>query len=102
MKKLKLFLLHPFLVIFCPDFWKSFPVEDKEGPWVACALRTNLFNREGTEIYTRLMPDATLKEAYVVARKLALKLDNRTPYADGELGINWAIRRPNENDRYYE
>jgi len=76
----------------CPKFWESFPSKDLAGPWMAVALRTNPF-RGPCERKTRLVRSG-LYEAYIKARSLALDLDRETPCADGEIGVNWAVRRP--------
>lgn len=82
-----------FLSTSCPGFYTSMPEEDKPGTWVACAIRTNPFSG-GREVYSEEVEG--LVSAYVRARELALKLDRETPYADGELGVNWAVRRKEE------
>jgi len=72
----------------CPNFWRDMP-EDRPGKFVAAALRTNAFGPP-REIYTEVVDGFV--NAYIKARSLALKLDLITPYANGELGVQWAIR----------
>lgn len=74
----------------CPKFWESMPKEDKPGLWDAVALRTSAFGPR-REIYTKTVKGFV--NAYVEARSLAPKLDCVTPFADGELGVEWAIRK---------
>ena len=64
---------------------------NEPGPWVACALRTSTFGTR-REIYSETVKGNALI-AYCKARLLALRLDEETPYADGELGVAWAVRK---------
>ena len=79
----------------CPNFYEHFPKENKDGDWVAVAIRTTIGSRREKE--TALVKTG-LFDAYIKARALALKWDGKTPYADGEYGIEYAIRRPKENE----
>ena len=93
LKKLQLW----YLAITCPDFNKFFPTEDKPGPWVAVALTTTCFSRR--ERKRHLVNDG-LKVAYVEARKLARDLDIEVPSFQGEIGIEWEVRRPFPDEVY--
>lgn len=73
---------------FCPRYAEDMPV-DKPGLWVACSLKRNYVSAVEIEC----VEVEGLRNAYEVARWLALKLDFKTPQ---EFGISWAVRKPNQ------
>ncbi len=73
-----------------PRFFKDMPAP-KPGRWVAVVQRTNAF-RGPREIWAREVTG--LRRAYITARLMAMWEDLWMPYWDGEVGINWAVRRP--------
>ena len=72
-----------------PRFFKDMPPR-KGGRWIAVVQRTNQF-RGPCEVWSREVTG--LRRAYLAARLMALLVDLETPYCDGEIGVNWAIRR---------
>lgn len=68
----------------CPRFVEDMP-EDKDGKWVACAIKVNFCGRYETDA---VEVDGLLN-AYEIARWLALKLDWRI---HPSLGVDWAVR----------
>ena len=71
----------------CPRFEEDMPKDDEPGEWVACALLRTYCGR--SEIST--VSVTGLKNAYEIARWLALKLDFTAP---SRYGVDWAVRRP--------
>lgn len=78
-----------FLCLFCPNYYKNMPKKDEKGNWVSAAIRTTVFGTR-REIFTKEV--SSLIDAYIWARWLALKLDYQTPYAEGEIGVEWEVR----------
>lgn len=79
-----------------PRFFLDMP--PKESPpkeWVAVVISTSFF-RPPREVFTKRVKG--LRRAYICARLHALRLDFKIPYCDGEVGIEWAVREPNEHD----
>ena len=72
-----------------PRFFKDMPPA-KGGKWVAVVQTTSPF-REPREVWAREM--FGLRRAYINARGMALLVDFETPHCDGEIGVNWAIRK---------
>ena len=72
-----------------PRFFKDMPPA-KGGKWVAVVQRTNPF-RPPTEVWASELRG--LRRAYINARLMALLVDLGTPSCDGEIGVNWAIRK---------
>ena len=73
-----------------PRFFKDMPA-NKPGKWVACVVRNYSF-RGRKEVWAREVNG--LRRAYVMARVAALWEDLWCPHYDGEVGIEWAVRRP--------
>lgn len=71
-----------------PRFFKDMP-KPHAGVYEAIVVRTNPFN-SGRVVYCETF-NGRLR-AYLAVRFAALMWDLATPYADGELGINWEIR----------
>lgn len=71
-----------------PRFFKDMP-KNKPGIWIACVIRTTLFNRN--EVWNRKYNG--LRRAYIMARLMALLEDICTPHHNGELGIDWGVKR---------
>lgn len=82
---------------YMPGFWKRMPKADDEPNtlFMAVVIRTNPFNGGG-EVWWKLVRGK--RKAYLAARWSALMWDWNTPYADGELGIDWALRPPTEDE----
>lgn len=74
-----------------PGFFKDMPPAES-GEWVAVVIRNYCFAGR-KEVYTRKVRG--LRRAYVVARIMALVDDLFCPYHDGEVGIEWAVRKSN-------
>lgn len=74
--------------IFCPNWNEDRPLENEPGPWVAVAI-TQTHRGDFERDWMRVEND--LQNAYEVARWLGVRLDFIT---GSELGIRWAVRRP--------
>ena len=79
----------------CREFWENFPKDDKPGPWIATAIRLTPFSER--EVRWAEVKGG-LRDAYLVARRLALHVDRETPTGllgsrEAEVGIGWGIRR---------
>lgn len=72
-----------------PRFFRDMP-RPKRGRWVAVAFRTTVFGTR-KEVYEKQVNG--FLRAYLVARLIAWWADMKTPYADGEIGIEWGIRK---------
>lgn len=72
-----------------PRFFKDMPAPEP-GPWVSVVKLTNAFGYS-REIWAREVTG--LRRAYIAARLMALWEDLWCPYYDGEVGIEWAIRK---------
>lgn len=81
----------------CPMFWENFPKTDDPGPWVAVAMTATL---RGTQEKVRHLVNDGKQTAYIVAREIALDLDSCTPYCNGDIGIEYALRKPIEGEVY--
>lgn len=79
--------------LFCPRYFADMPKDGESGPWVAVAIRHSLGRREE---YIWQLVSGDLRAAYKMARWLALKAD----FALGleTRGIEWAVRRPSEQE----
>ncbi len=75
----------------CPNFETDMPANDESGTWVACSLKVNFVGRREVEV----REVEGLRNAYEVARWLALKLDWD---AHSSLGVDWAVRRKNKEE----
>lgn len=80
--------------LWCPGWESERPLADaaEEGPWIAAAIL--MTNRGDFERETRYVP-GNLRNAYEIARWLALKLADAT---HPELGVRWAVRRPQSGE----
>lgn len=82
------------VAIGCPNFWKEFPKENKEGPWVAEAF-TSYFK---DVVKNRILVHGDLFNAYVLARQSAYWVDmNAHPL----VGVGYSVRKPIEGESYY-
>ena len=73
-----------------PRFFKDMP-SPMPGRWVAVVLRNYYFGGR-KEVWAKEFNG--LRRAYIMARLMALWEDVWCPNYDGEVGIEWAIRRP--------
>ena len=80
---------------YMPGFFKYMPRKNEPGPWIAVAMKTSPFY--GCREAAWRKHDSLLR-AYISARWLALKLDWAAPHCDGELGVDWGVRRPLSSD----
>lgn len=76
-----------------PGFFANMP-KPQAGKWVACVIMTSPF-RKPCEI--KAIEVDGLWKAYVLSRLMALWADITLPYCDGELGVDWGIRKVKEN-----
>lgn len=86
--------------MWCPKFWEFYPKEDKEGPWVAVAIRTSTYG-SCREIYRELYKKG-MCDVYIEARALALRLDGETTKMGDVFGIEWSIRRPFPDEETFD
>jgi hypothetical protein len=75
----------------CPRFHEDMP-EDKGGMWVACSLKVSFCGRSERDT----VEVEGLRNAYEVARWLALKLDWRL---HPTLGVDWAVRELKQGNK---
>lgn len=80
----------------CPNFWKEFPKENKEGPWVAEVFT---FHFSKKNVKNRVLIHGSFQHAYVFARELAYEVDCS---AHPDVGVAYDIRRPIEGEAYYD
>lgn len=78
-----------------PRFFKDMPPA-QAGYWDAIVLRTYSFTHPRE---VRSLRIKGLRRAYIAARIMALWEDFITPYCDGEIGIDWAVRPFNKHGR---
>ena len=76
-------------ICWMPGFWAHMP-KPASGAYTAHVIRTNPFSG-GRMIWEARF--SGLLRAYLAVRLMALWHDWHTPYADGELGINWGIHK---------
>lgn len=73
-----------------PRFFADMP-KPQGGKWVACVIRNYSF-RGRKEVFSKEVYG--LRRAYILARFMALWEDLQTPFYDGEVGIEWTVRKP--------
>lgn len=71
------------------DFFKKMP-RPEAGKYNAVVIRTNPFS--GGHIVWEKRANGRLR-AYLYARFMALLVDIKTPFWDGEIGIDWQVRK---------
>lgn len=71
-----------------PRFFKDMP-KNQPGIWVACVIYYSPWHRR--EVWCHDF--TTLRRAYIAARLMALWKDLTTS-SWGEIGIDWAVRKP--------
>lgn len=72
-----------------PRFFKDMPRKES-GMWIACVVRNYSFMGRKE---VRTMKASGLRRAYILARLMALWEDMWCPHYDGEVGIEWAVRK---------
>ena len=78
-------------LFWMPGFFKHVP-KPEPGDWMAVAMKTSPFFGRREVAWKR---SKNLRSAYFSARWLALKVDWVTPYCDGEIGVDWGVRKYN-------
>lgn len=75
--------------LLIPRFFKDMP-KSEGGMWTAVVIRNYCFAGR-KEVWSKKVKG--LRKAYIYARLMAWLDDQFCPYHDGEVGIEWAIRK---------
>lgn len=76
-------------IFYMPGFFRHMP-KAAPGQWEAVAMTVTAFGGRRERACRKCRG---LRRAYLTARWLALKLDWATPNCDGEIGVDWGVRR---------